>query len=180
MLQRELIDPTQHFELASSSVIVNGILLDDLVDVYEYRMANLSNKMIVKMDIEGYEPFVFGDSGGGDERFFARFDIVAFFMEFGKIVEKVKQNEPSTTTTTTTTTTSLGNDANDTAATASYLMRTKRMLSMFKRRNYEPYEVNGFNRLDYDKWMEWPWDIFMRRCDSLHCPDHQYKLSGVV
>ena len=138
--------------------------MDDLVEVYKYKILNKMNKnasrkFVVKMDIEGYEPFVFEKS----ENFFRQLDIVAIFMEFGKMVEKLKQNE------------------SEVDLSSNYLNKINSMLRNFQRLNYEPYEVNGFNKLDYTKWKEdWPWDVYFRNCDLITCPGHVYKLSGTV
>ncbi len=117
----------------------------------------------MKLDIEGYEPFVFEKA----DKLFKQLEIVAIFMEFGKTLEKLKLNEQEEK--------NLSTDENE----ISYFTRIRNMLLMFKRLNYEPYEVNGFNRLDYEKWREWPWDVYLRQCDLIHCPDHFYKLGGV-
>ena len=141
--------------------------MDDLVDVYKYKLVNnklisnqnISKKFVIKLDIEGYEPFVFEKS----ERFFKELEIVAIFMEFGKMVEKLKQNE------------------SEIELSSSYLNKINNMLRILKKLNYEPYEVNGFNKLDYKDWREdWPWDVYFRNCDLITCPGHVYKLTGSV
>ena len=169
VMRKELINPKQSFSMTSSSVIVNSILMDDLIDVYKVKMnkskRTASKKFVIKLDIEGYEPFVFEKS----EKLFKQLEIVAIFMEFGKMLEKLKLNEKEQ------------EKAEETSKEngINYYTRIRNMLLLFKRYNYEPYEVNGFNRLDYDKWREWPWDIYLRQCDLVHCPDHFYKLGGV-
>jgi hypothetical protein len=164
--QPEIVDPEQKYSPTSSSVIVNSILMDDLVDVYKYKIANnktsnqtISRKFVIKLDIEGYEPFVFEKS----ERFFKDLEIVAIFMEFGKMVEKLKQND------------------SEVELSSNYLNKINNMLRILKKLNYEPYEVNGFNKLDYNNWKEdWPWDVYFRNCDLINCPGHVYKLTGSV
>ena len=142
--------------------------MDDLVDVYlhklltnQMKMGNqtVSKKFVIKLDIEGYEPFVFEKS----ERFFKQLEIVAIFMEFGKMVEKLKQNE------------------SEVDLSSNYFNKINNMLRILKSLNYEPYEVNGFNKLDYEKWKDdWPWDVYFRNCDLITCPGHIYKLTGSV
>lgn len=153
VLQPGLVDPEQKFFPTSSSVLVNSILMDDLVDVAEARLnKSARRKFILKIDIEGYEPFVFEQAA----RLFTSFQIPAVFMEFGKSVEKLslQKNE-----------------------TSSYALKIRNMLEFFKSRNYQPYEVNGINKLDYSKWRnDWPWDVFFKKCDLVFCPNHVYKL----
>ena len=184
--QPELIDPEQKYSPTSSSIIVNSILMDDLVDLVNYKFAKaelLSNltaegalkaaaaqnkttttmrKFVIKLDIEGYEPFVFDKA----DRLFAEFQIVAIFMETGKMIEKLKKLELAQF------------NSPDYLNGRNYLARIQRMLKRFKDLNYEPYEVNGFNKLEFEKWREWPWDVYYRQCDWLNCPGHVYKLSG--
>ena len=166
--QPEIVNQEQKYSPTSSSVIVNSILMDDLVDVYlhklltnQMKMGNqtVSKKFVIKLDIEGYEPFVFEKS----ERFFKQLEIVAIFMEFGKMVEKLKQNE------------------SEVDLSSNYFNKINNMLRILKSLNYEPYEVNGFNKLDYEKWKDdWPWDVYFRNCDLITCPGHIYKLTGSV
>lgn len=187
VLQPDLVDPEQKFSPTSSSVIVNSILLDDLVDVIEARI-KVNNQMtlpnddtnnnkfrqlqaptknlqqqkqeekkkqrrfIMKLDIEGFEPFVFERAS----RLFDAYQIPAVFMEFGKSVQKLasQRNESSP-----------------------YALKISKMLEFFKRRNYEPYEVNGINKLDYNRWRyDWPWDVYFKKCDVIYCPNHVYKV----
>jgi hypothetical protein len=107
----------------------------------------------MKIDIEAFEPYAFENS----TKLFEKFKIVSIFIEFGKIVEKYK---------------SLNNNN-------SYRKKVLNMLNEFKALNYEPYEVNGYNQLDYNDWRNWPWDVYLRQCDSLHCPGRPYKVQGV-
>lgn len=184
VLQPDLVDPEQKFSPTSSSVIVNSILLDDLVDVAEARLklnqsqlaalapnlrkqsqqqqqqlqkgAELNQKakrrFIMKLDIEGFEPYVFEKAA----RLFDTYEIPAVFMEFGKSVQK------------------LASQRNE---TSSYGIKIINMLEFFKSRNYEPYEVNGINKLDYSNWRyEWPWDVFFKKCDVIYCPNHTYRV----
>lgn len=178
VLQPDLVDPEQKFSPTSSSVIVNSILLDDLVDVVEARIkfnqsgsAKVENqrqqnsqqqqqrqqsvnkrKFIMKLDIEGFEPYVFEKAS----RLFDTYQIPAVFMEFGKSVQK------------------LASQRNDTSA---YGLKIRNMLEFFKSRNYEPYEVNGINKLDYTNWrFDWPWDVYFKKCDVIYCPNHVYKV----
>lgn len=165
VLQPEIIDKQQKYSLTSSSVIVNSILLDDLVDVFKLKVLksnkSMSRKFVVKLDIEGYEPFVFEQS----KNFFESLEIVAIFMEWGKMMEKLEN---------------LGQNESDSELKSSYLNKIKSMIRKLQGLNYEPYEVNGFNKLEYNKWeKEWPWDVFFRNCDLTNCPGHVYKLSGV-
>jgi FkbM family methyltransferase len=155
----------QHeFHLTQSSVLVNSILLDDLVDVISDRMTS-GNKFILKIDIEGYEAFAFDKS----ERFFKMLQIVAIFIEIGKIQEKLKNFDFNNSM----------NNSNNTYL-RDYYIKVVKMFDLFKKLDYEPYETNGFNKLEYTKWRHWPWDVYLRKCDIIHCTDHQYKLSGVV
>ena len=155
----DLMDEEEKFQLASSAVIVNSILLDDLVDVFKFKMPmigkNGSKKFIMKLDIEGYEPYAF-EKG---ENLFKKLEVVAIFMEMGKMVEKLRRIKR--------------------ANYNNYLMKIKNMFRVLNELNYEPYEVNGFNKLEYSKWMQdWPWDVYFRQCDLLNCPGHTYKVSG--
>jgi hypothetical protein len=157
--EEDLLDENERFQLTSSSVIVNSILLDDLVDVYRVKMPlggkNASKKVIMKLDIEGYEPYAFEKS----QNLFKKLEVVAIFMEIGKMVEKLK-------------TINRKNYNN-------YLMKIKNMFRILNELNYEPYEVNGFNKLEYSRWMQdWPWDVYFRQCDLVNCPGHTYKVSG--
>lgn len=166
VVRPELVEKNKRFNPVSSSVIVNSIVMDDLIDVYYEKMRTkvinskgnqtLSRKFIIKLDIEGHEPFIFENAN----KFFKTFQIVAIFMEFGKIVEKL--------------------DKLDLDKNPSYLIKVKNMLRMFQDLVYEPYEVNGFNKLEYKDWRDWPWDIFLRRCDIVHCTGHEYKVQAVV
>ncbi len=152
----DLIDENERFQLTSSSVIVNSIILDDLFDVYRIKMPNASRKIIMKLDIEGYEPYAI-EKG---QHLFKKLEVVAIFMEIGKMVEKLK----------TINRTNYNN----------YLMKIKNMFRILSELNYEPYEVNGFNKLEYNRWMQdWPWDVYFRQCDLVNCPGHTYKVSGV-
>lgn len=176
VLQPDLVDPEQKFSPTSSSVIVNSILLDDLVDVAEARLKtnrstggkysaklksqpnqmnssqNSKRKFIMKLDIEGFEPYVFEKAS----RLFDTYQIPAVFMEFGKSVQK------------------LASQRNENSA---YALKIRNMIEFFKSRNYEPYEVNGINKLDYGNWRyEWPWDVYFKKCDIIFCPNHVYKV----
>lgn len=156
----EMMDEEERLSMTSSSVIVNSILLDDLLDVYRIKMASLGNqgakKFVIKLDIEGYEPFAF-EKG---ENLFKKLEIVAVFMEMGKISEKVRKINR--------------------ASYDLYLAKVNNMFRILQELNYEPYEVNGYNKLDYSKWRDdWPWDVYFRQCDLLNCPGHFYKVSGV-
>jgi FkbM family methyltransferase len=166
VVRPELVEKNKRFNPVSSSVIVNSILMDDLIDIYYEKMRSkvisskgnqtLSRKFIMKLDIEGHEPFIFENSN----KFFKTFQIVAIFMEFGKIVEKL--------------------DKLDLDKNPAYLIKVKNMLRMFQDLVYEPYEVNGFNKLEFKDWREWPWDIYFRKCDLVHCTSHEYKAQAVV
>jgi FkbM family methyltransferase len=158
----DLLDEEEQFQLTSSSVIVNSILLDDLVDVVRVKMPavvagadqNGSRKFVLKLDIEGYEPYAFERA----EQLFKKLEVVAIFMEIGKMAEKLKKINRAHRNT--------------------YLVKVKNMFRILTELNYEPYEVNGFNKLEYNKWLEWPWDVYFRQCDLLNCPGHTYKVSG--
>jgi predicted HTH transcriptional regulator len=86
-------------------------------------------------------------------------------MEFGKLLEKLQAIEQS-------------DDKN--LINSNYLFKIKNMINMFKRFNYEPYEINGYNKLEYSDWRHWPWDVYFRQCDKLVCLGHHYKVSGSV
>ena len=61
--------------------LVETILMDDLVDYLPLRRNNKSyEKAILKIDIEGFEPYAFQYS----KKLFARLDIQVIFMEWGK------------------------------------------------------------------------------------------------
>lgn len=160
--QAEILNQTRNSlnEQISSSVIVNSITMDDLLVVYEDKIKNQSEssargKFILKIDIEGYESNAFGEA----KKLFSNLQIVAIFLEFGKTLEnleKIKFADKST-----------------------YLKRTKKMLRFFEELTYEPYEANGINKLEYKSWKEWPWDIYLRKCDLINCPGHVYKATGV-
>lgn len=167
IVRPELVEKKKQFNPVSSSVIVNSILMDDLVDVYNDKIRSkvinskenktLSRKFVLKLDIEGHEPFIFENSN----RFFKTFQVIAIFMEFGKIVEKLNKI--------------------DLEKNPTYLVKVKNMLRMFQDKTYEPYEVNGFNKLEYKDWRDWPWDIYFRNCEYLtNCPDHKYKVEAVA
>lgn len=188
---------------ASSSVLVNSILLDDLVDVYDFKINNINNntnknnsksknnendsknsggsrdnnnQFVLKIDIEGYEPYAFERAS----RMFDKLTIVAIFMEFGKTLEmlneeeeeekKEKENRHQQQ--------QKEKDGKNESGNSSYLSRVQSMLAMLRRRNYEPYEANGINKLAYSKWKEWPWDIYLRQCDMIDCPGHAYPVVG--
>jgi hypothetical protein len=165
IVRPEMNEKIKQYNPVSSSVIVNSILMDDLVDVFNDKIRNriinlkenktLSRKFIMKLDIEGHEPFIFETSN----KFFKTFQVAAIFMEFGKIIEKLGkidvENNPS------------------------YLIKIKNMLRLFQDLNYEPYEVNGFNKLEFKDWKEFPWDVYFRKCDLIHCPNHEYKAQAV-
>ena len=161
----DISDTENKFAPISSAVIVNGILMDDLVDIYNYKIKNStgnakiknsgSRKFVMKIDIEGYEPFAFEKSS----RFFKTFQVVSIFMEFGKMQMKLNSNE--------------------TRRMENYLFKVKSMLKMLEELKFEPYEVNGFNKLEFKQWREWPWDVFFRQCDLQFCPGHVYKATGV-
>lgn len=142
------------------SVIVNSILMDDVLDVIKAKMnSNASKKFVLKVDIEAYEPFAFLNSSA----LFSELKVVGIFLELGKSIEKLKGLEKLK-----------NKDYGEL-----YLNNLKSMLKMFKNMNFEPYEMNGFNKLDYAKWKnDWPWDVYFRQCDLVRCSDHEYKLSG--
>ncbi|CAF0944962.1 unnamed protein product [Brachionus calyciflorus] len=145
---------------SSQSVIVNSIIFDDVLEVIKTKVdLNVTRKFVLKIDIEAYEPFVFQNC----TQIFKELSVVGIFMEFGKTLEKFKLLEKS----------------NDENRTRSYGDKIKHMISLLKSLNFEPYEMNGMNKLSYDKWKsEWPWDVYFRQCDYVHCFDHVYKLSG--
>lgn len=149
------------YEQVSSSVIVNSITINDLYDLYKDKIFNstdpdkVSNKFVLKIDIEGYEPHAFEQA----KELFTKLDVVAVFLEFGKLLENLKKIKFDS-----------GSD---------YLKRTKRMLRLLEDLNYKAYEPNGINMLDYKQWYDWPWDIYFRKCDSINCPGHLYKAVGV-
>ena len=151
-------------EQISSSVIVNSITMNDLIEVINDKLNNkslqlsqkqLSKKLVIKLDIEGYEPYAFEQS----ERLFTEMQVVAVFLEFGKILENLQ---------------ALNFDSKSV-----YLKKTKNMLNMFKRHGFEPYEINGINKLEFADWKSWPWDIYLRKCDLVNCPGFTYKMQGV-
>lgn len=148
------------FEQVSSSVIVNSITMNDLYDVYMDKIIYLnktasSKKFIIKLDIEGYEPYAFEMA----RKLFERLEIVAVFLEFGKLLENLTKLEFH--------------------ARSNYLRRTRSMLRMLEDFDYEPYEPNGINKLEYKEWQSWPWDVYFRKCDLVNCPGHVYKAVGV-
>jgi FkbM family methyltransferase len=142
-------------ELTQSSVIVNSILLDDLVDVVKGRFSVGKSgdriKFILKIDIESYEPFAFENC----TILFQQFDIVAIYLEFGKILEKLLKNVNG------------------------YLEKVLKMVNMFEILNYDVYEINGYNKLEYREWRRWPWDVYLRQCDLIVCPGRSFKVIGV-
>lgn len=161
-------DENGGFMMAQATVIVNSILLDDLCDVIEAKkVVERSKRLIVKMDIEGYEPYAFEKA----QMLFEEYAVVAVFLEFGKMVEKLNKIDEVRL--------KEDNGTVREAARFEYLNKVLNMLNMFKTMNYEPYEVNGYNKLEFDKWRHWPWDIYLRRCDLVHCDGHVYKLQGV-
>lgn len=155
VLRADLIDPEQKFSPTSSSVIVNGILMNDLVEVIKVKMSKAKPKrFVIKMDIEGYEPYVFEKA----QQLFDTYEIVALFMEFGKSIQKLNI---------------IKNDTSD------YYFKIQRMLKFLQARNYEPYEMNGYNKLDYFAWRnDWPWDVYFKQCDMIYCDNHVYKLNA--
>lgn len=162
------------FVMAQSTVIVNSIFMDDLCDVIEAKKVDArSKRFIVKMDIEGYEPYAFEKA----HKLFQKYEIVAVFLEFGKMVEKLNKLDavsrddakPEAT----------ANGTQREAVRFEYHTRFVSMLNMFKKMNYEPYEVNGYNKLEFDKWRHWPWDVYLRKCDLIFCDGHVYKVQGV-
>jgi len=160
--QDELQNLTQEkakYEQVSSSVIVNSITMNDLYDVYKDKIANKTdsskNKFVIKMDIEGYEPYAFEQS----RILFDKTQVVAVFLEFGKLLENLKKINFN--------------------SESSYLRKTKLMLKMLQDRNFEAYEANGINKLDFNDWQEWPWDVYLRKCDLVNCPGREYKAVGV-
>jgi FkbM family methyltransferase len=158
--------------LTRSSVIVNSILIDDLVDVItiKYGTKGLNGeklKFIVKIDIESYEPFAFENS----TQLFQKFDIIAIYLETGKILEKLKFYDDFKAS---------GEEKKRKQALYSkFLTKVLNMINMFKSLNYQPYEVNGYNMLEYTQWRHWPWDIYLRNCDLLTCPGRPFKVQGV-
>jgi hypothetical protein len=158
--QEELQNLTKEkakYEQVSSSVIVNSITMDDLYDVYKDKIANKtsSRKFVVKLDIEGYEPYAFEES----RILFEKIQVVAVFLEFGKLLENLKK---------------INFDSE-----SKYLRRTKRMLKMLQNWNFEAYEPNGINKLDFKEWQNWPWDVYLRKCDLVNCPGREYRAVGV-
>ncbi len=145
------------YEQVSSSVIVNSITMDDLYDVYKDKIANKtsSRKFVVKLDIEGYEPYAFEQS----RILFEKIQVVAVFLEFGKLLENLKK---------------INFDSE-----SKYLRRTNRMLKMLQDWNFEAYEPNGINKLDFKDWQNWPWDVYFRKCDLVNCPGREYRAMGV-
>lgn len=163
-IRDESVNATQdiNYEPTSfESVIVNSILLDDVLDVVKAKVdVSASKKFVIKIDIEAYEPYAFQNSSS----LFKELKIIGVFLEFGKSVEKLKSLEK----------------LRDRVDKRVYLNSIKSMIKMFKDMNFEPYEMNGINKLDFDKWKnEWPWDVYFRQCDLVHCPDHVYKLNGI-
>ena len=161
-IQNLPIDKKQ-YEQISSSVIVNSITVDDLYDVYKEKILNkstaekpISNKFILKLDIEGYEPFALEKS----RYLFKKLQVVSIFLEFGKTLENLKKLDFDTE--------------------SNYFRKTKNMLQLLKDLKYEPYEPNGINKLDYAEWKKWSWDIFFRNCDLVNCPGHEYKATGAI
>lgn len=155
VIENNSFNPDQRFQPTSSSVIVNSILMDDLLEIVNLNQ-NVSKKYVIKIDIEGFEPYAFSNS----TNLFHKLNVIAIFMEFGKCVEKFKKINNS-----------LASD---------YFFKIKNMLYMLKNLNYEPYETNGYNKLDFLKWKEdWPWDVYFKKCDFIFCNDHNYKLTGI-
>ena len=158
--------------LTRSSVIVNSILIDDLVDLIKlnYGTKGLDGeklKFILKVDIESYEPYAFENS----TVFFQQFNVIAIYLEVGKILEKLKLYDPF--------------NAQDEEKQRkqvlynNYLSKVLNMIDMFKKLDYDVYEVNGYNRLEYAQWRRWPWDVYLRQCDLLICSGRPYKVQGV-
>ncbi|RNA23769.1 hypothetical protein BpHYR1_025339 [Brachionus plicatilis] len=142
------------------SIIVNSIVLDDVLDVIKAKLGgSVSDKFVLKVDIEAYEPYAFQNSSA----LFKELRVVGVFLEFGKSIEKMKSLQASKYK----------------AQSEVFVNNMKLMVKMFKDMNYEPYEMNGINKLDFSRWKsDWPWDVYFRRCDLVNCPDHVYKLSG--
>lgn len=124
---------------------IETITLDDLVSIYPV----FFKRSILKIDIEGFEAFAFGNAS----LLFNRTEIPAIYMEFGKLVE-MKYHR-------------------------GMMRKIEEMLDFLKKRNYEPYEVNDINHLLYDNWESWPWDIALRRCDICRCPGLEKLVGSV-
>lgn len=158
--------------LTRSSVIVNSIIIDDLVDIIKIKFGSKGLngqklKFILKVDIESYEPFAFENA----TRLFEKFDVVAIYLEIGKILEKLKVYDDFNAN---------GDEKKSKQALYSnYLSKVLNMINMFKTLNYQPYEINGYNMIEYTQWRHWPWDIYLRNCDSLVCPGRPFKVHGV-
>ena len=147
----------------SSSVIVNSMTMDDLYDVYNEKLLNKSTtekpvgkKFVLKIDIEGYEPYAFEQG----KNLFDKLEIVAVFLEFGKTLEILKLLDYS--------------------GESVYFKKTRNMINFFENMKFEPYEPNGINKLDYKEWKTWSWDVFLRNCNLIMCPGHDYKVSGSI
>lgn len=150
-------------EQISSSVIVNSMTADDLYDIYAEKLMNkstakrpISKKFVLKIDIEGYEPYAFEKA----RELFSKLEILAVFLEFGKTLENLK----------------LINYGSDSL----YFKKVKNMLKLFETLEYVPYEPNGINKLDYKEWKTWSWDVFLRNCNLTKCPSHEYKAVGTL
>lgn len=115
---------------------VETITLDDLVAIYPI----FFKRAILKIDIEGFEAFAFGNAS----LLFNRTEIPAVYMEFGKLVEMKYHH--------------------------GMMEAIGSMLKFLRQREYEPYEVNDINHLLFDNWESWPWDVVFRRCDVCRCP----------
>jgi hypothetical protein len=80
-------------EMATNEYLVETILMDDLVDQIPLNAnGQRFTKAILKIDIEGSEPFAFQHAG----KFFDALDIQVIFMEWGnlpKLVGKEKDVE---------------------------------------------------------------------------------------
>jgi FkbM family methyltransferase len=66
---------------SASKYFVETILLDDIVEFLPISKKHTKNKAILKIDIEGYEPYAFQHA----RRLFDEYNIQVIFMEWGKI-----------------------------------------------------------------------------------------------
>lgn len=125
-------------EMNKNKYLVETILFDDIIDFIPMRIKHNKTryeKAILKIDIEGFEPYAFQYS----KRLFNLYDVRLIFMEWGNLIQHENLKD--------------------------FVREMLNFLYSHNMKAFGNDDYGSKKSLDRNEYMKWPWDIYWEKID---------------